>query len=646
MGELKNKNNTCYVTTPIYYASGNVHIGNSYSTIVCDCFSRYNRLKGVDTFFLTGMDEHGQKIEEAAAKEGKTPQEHVDKIALQTSNLWKELKVTNDDFIRTSEERHVKVVQDIFEKMIANDDIYLGSYEGDYCVSCESFFTKTQIAEGNTCPDCGKPLRKVQEECYFLKLKKYSDRLLNYIKENPDFIQPESRKNEVVSFIESGLEDLAVSRTSYKWGIPVKSNPRHVIYVWIDALCNYITALGYGSSNEELFNKFWVNGGNVCHVVGKDILRFHAVYWPIMLMALDIPINFKLYVHGWYLFKDGKMSKSKGNVIYPREVCERYGLDAMRLYLIKEMDLGNDGLFTYEKFVEKYNSYLSNDLGNLVSRTIAMINKYFGGKVEKPAQDYTPYDSELVNVLNETVKGYTYNFDNFRFQNGLNAVWTLISRCNKYIDETMPWALAKDESRREELNSVLYHLYEALRVVSIMLLPVMPDSAALVLDELTVSQELREFNTLAYGLTESATVVNEAVKLFARLDVKKELEFHSQKEVKVVPPLKTKEEISIDDFGKLDLRVGKVLEASKLEGSDKLLVLKVKIEDSVRQIVSGISNHYSPESMVGKKVVVVANLKPAKIRGVESYGMILACESKKGLEVLEVHSLDEYSKVR
>lgn len=639
-----NKNNTCYVTTPIYYASGNVHIGNSYSTIVCDCFSRYNRLKGVDTFFLTGMDEHGQKIEEAALKDNETPQQHVDKIAEQTSALWTNLKITNDDFIRTSQKRHMDVVQDIFEKMLANDDIYLGSYEGDYCVSCESFFTKTQIAEGNTCPDCGKPLRKVQEECYFLKLKKYEDRLLKFIKDNPDFIQPESRRNEVISFIEGGLEDLAVSRTSYKWGIPVRSNPRHVIYVWIDALCNYITALGYGSDNEELFNKFWMNGSNVCHVVGKDILRFHAVYWPIMLMALDIPINFKLYVHGWYLFKDGKMSKSKGNVIYPMDVCNRYGLDALRLYLIKEMDLGNDGLFTYEKFVEKYNSYLSNDLGNLVSRTIAMINKYFDGTLVKPNKDYTEYDSDLLKVIQETVSSYTYNFDNFRFQNGLNSVWTLISRCNKYIDETMPWALAKDESKKEELNSVLYHLYESLRLVSIMLQPVMPDSAQIILDELKVDEKYRTFASLEYGLVDNASVVNEAIKLFARLDVKKELEFHAQNEVK--PTLKVKDEISIDDFNKLDLRVGKVLEAKKLDGSDKLLVLKVKIEDTVRQIVSGISNYYTPESIVNKNVVVVANLKPAKIRGVESYGMILACENKKGLEVLEVKSLDEFSKVR
>lgn len=636
-------NKTCYVTTPIYYASGNVHIGNSYSTIVCDCFARYNRLKGYDTYFLTGMDEHGQKIEEAAKKVNETPQQHVDKIAKQTSDLWKELKVTNDDFIRTSEERHTKVVQDIFERLLANDDIYLGSYEGDYCVSCESFFTKTQIAEGNTCPDCGKPLRKVKEECYFLRLKKYEKRLLDYINNHPDFIQPESRKNEVISFIQSGLEDLCVSRTSYKWGIPVKSNPRHVIYVWIDALCNYITALGYGSDNEELFNKFWINGTKVCHVVGKDILRFHAVYWPIMLMALDIPIKFNLLVHGWYLFKDGKMSKSKGNVIYPMDVVNRYGLDATRLYLIKEMDLGNDGLFTYEKFIEKYNSYLSNDLGNLFSRTIAMINKYFGGSISKPSHIFTQYDEEIEKILAETVESYHTNFDSFRFQNGLNSVWNLISRANKYIDETAPWVLAKSEDQKEQLNCVLYHLYEVLRVVSIMLIPVMPDCSQICLEQLKVPSEYQNFDSLVYGLTINPSVVAEATKLFMRLDVQKELDY--QKSKACPPTLKTKDEVSIDDFNRLDLRVGKILEASKVQGSDKLLVFKVKIEDTVRQIVSGIAMHYKPEELLGKNVVVVVNLKPAKIRGVDSFGMILCAEGAKGLEVLSLSS-DEYCKVR
>ena len=388
-------NKTSYVTTPIYYASGMVHIGNSYSTVVADAFARYNRLKGNDTFFLTGMDEHGLKIEEAAAKKGLTPQEFVDDIALKTSTLWNNLKITNDDFIRTSQERHVKVVQDLFEQLLASGDIYLGSYEGWYCTPCESFWTDTQVTENHVCPDCGREVHKAKEECYFLNLKKYQQQLLDYIEAHPDFIQPETRKNEVVSFVSSGLEDLCVSRTTIKWGIPVKSNPKHTIYVWIDALTNYITALGYGQENQELYKKFWENGDEIIHVVGKDILRFHAVYWPIMLMALKLPINFKVCAHGWILMKEGKMSKSKGNLVYPMDVVDRYGLDALRYYLVKEMPLGNDGLFTWERFIERFNVDLANDLGNLVSRTISMINKYFGGEITKVETKYFDVDNEI-----------------------------------------------------------------------------------------------------------------------------------------------------------------------------------------------------------------------------------------------------------
>ena len=403
--EVKNKK-TCYVTTPIYYSSGNVHIGNSYTTIACDVFARYYRFKGYDTFYLTGMDEHGLKIEEAAKKAGKDPQDFVNQIAKETKLLWKELNISNDDFIQTSELRHTKVVQQIFEQLLQNGDIYLGYYEGDYCVSCEAFFTKTQVGEEGICPDCGKPTRKVKEESYFLRLKKYSARLLKHIADNPDFIQPESRRNEVVSFVEQGLEDLCVSRTSFKWGIPVLSNPKHVVYVWIDALCNYITALGYGTNNPALFEKYWLKGDTVAHVVGKDILRFHAIFWPIILMALNIPLNFKLYVHGWVLMKEGKMSKSVGNIVFPRDVTSRYGLDSLRYYLVREMPLGNDCLFSYDRFVERYNTDLANDLGNLVSRTIAMINKYFKGYVVKPEQILNPISVELSKLANETIEKY------------------------------------------------------------------------------------------------------------------------------------------------------------------------------------------------------------------------------------------------
>ena len=516
----------CYITTPIYYASGNVHIGNSYSTIACDTFARYHRLKGDDTFFLTGMDEHGQKIENAAANNNVSPQDFVNKIAEATKELWTNLNVTNDDFICTSEERHTKVVQDIFEQLLAQDDIYLGHYEGDYCVPCEAFFTKTQLNEDGTCPDCGRKTIKVQEESYFLRLKKYEKQLLDYIKENEDFIQPASRRNEVISFIEQGLEDLCVSRTSFKWGVPVKSNPRHVVYVWIDALSNYITALGYGSDDTEKFEKFWLNNDQLYHVIGKDILRFHAIYWPIMLMALNIPINFKLYVHGWILMKEGKMSKSIGNIVYPMDVVNEYGLDSLRYYLIKEMPLGNDGLFSWDRFIERYNVELANDLGNLVSRSISMINKYFDSNVIKPSKLYFEEEKDFESVIANSVAKTQKYFDNFEFQNGLNELWAIVRRANKYIDETAPWVLAKDEAKKEELNSVMYHLYEALRIVAILVQPVMPDASNVILEELGVSEENKQFSKLEYGITEQATVTKTPIVLFKRLDVQKELAKH------------------------------------------------------------------------------------------------------------------------
>lgn len=635
------QNKTCYVTTPIYYSSGSVHVGNSYTTIACDAFSRYHRLNDYDTFFLTGMDEHGLKIEEAAKKKGITPQELTDGIAADTQKLWKELNITNDYFIRTSDEKHMRIVQKLFERMLGSGDIYLGSYEGDYCVSCEAFFTKTQLGENNTCPDCGKPTRKVKEDCYFLRLSKYQDKLLEFIKSHPDFIEPETRRNEVISFIEGGLEDLCVSRTTFSWGIPVLSNPKHIIYVWIDALTNYITALGY-SEDDENYQKYWANGDKVVHVVGKDILRFHAIYWPIMLMALGIPVNYKLYVHGWILMKDGKMSKSVGNIVYPREVIERYGLDSLRYYLLREMPLGNDAIFSYDRFIERYNSDLANDLGNLQSRTISMINKYFGGKITKPSALNNQYSQELLKTINESVEKAKEAFANFRFQNGLVELWNIIHRANKYIDETTPWILAKDENAKEVLNEVMYMLYESLRIVTIALQPIIPDTATHMLDELKVLASERTYKYAQYGLYENIEVVNAVEIIFKRLDVKAELAYQESKKIK---KLELKPEITIEDFDKLDLRVGKVIDCKKLEKSDKLLVLQVKIENEVRQIVSGIAKFYNPNDIIDKHVVVVANLKPVKLRGVESNGMILCAVENDSLELLEVKK-NEFAKVQ
>ncbi|MGH2319747.1 methionine--tRNA ligase [Planococcus sp. SE5232] len=649
------KKETFYLTTPIYYPSGKFHIGTAYTTVASDAMVRYKRLRGFDVRFLTGMDEHGQKIEEKAKEAGKAPQEFVDEMALAAKQVWSTMDITYDDFIRTTEKRHKEGVERIFKTFLDNGDIYKGEYEGWYCTPCESFFTENQLDDGN-CPDCGRPVHKVKEESYFFNMKKYAGRLLEYYENNVEFIEPESRKNEMINnFIKPGLEDLSVSRTSFDWGIPVPGDPKHVIYVWVDALSNYITSLGYGSNDDSLFNKYWPAD---VHVVGKDIVRFHTIYWPIFLMALDLPLPKKVFAHGFIMMKDGKMSKSKGNVVYPEMLVERYGLDATRYFLLRELPFGSDGVFSPESFVERTNFDLANDLGNLLNRTVSMINKYFDGAVPQINGLLTAFDGPLQRVAAQTVEVYEQHMERMQFSIVLSEVWALISRTNKYIDETQPWVLAKDEAEKEQLASVMAHLAESLRMTAVMLQPFLPNAPKQIVEQLGLSEDFLAWDTLqGFGKIPAGTqVVSKGTPIFPRLEVEPEVAYIRDQmrgtaapavEEPTVVEVPDVPEIAIEDFSKVDLRVATVTECEAVPKTSKLLKLQLDMGYEKRQVVSGIAEHYKPAELVGKKVVVVANLKPVKLRGELSQGMILAGEKDGYLTLASVaEKLPNGSKIK